>query len=79
MMKLTRKRRIQIPNALAVLAAVLLLVSSVTGFESRHEGQSADNEGMNSVQVESVDKQVINDTAAPKRRGLALGLLLFRR
>ena len=79
MMKLTPHHRIRISNRLAILAAVLLLVSSISGFETRQQVQSARQDSSPAVKVDNADDHAISDSAEPKRRSLNLGLLLFRR
>ena len=77
MLNLKPHHRFHIPNTLAIFAAVLLLVTSVVGFENNHEGHSSGQDATPSVKVDTNDS--INDSAKHKRRGLKLGLLLFRR
>jgi hypothetical protein len=79
MLNLTPHHRLHVPNGLAVLAAVLLLISSYAGYQSGHD---ADASGINSVPsatVNSDDNDKVNNAVTNKRRGLNLGLLLFRR
>jgi hypothetical protein len=79
MMNLLPHHRFHIPNSLAIFAAVLLLVTSVVGFESNQEVYSSDQEATPSTKVSTNTNDSINDSAEHKRRGLNLGLLLFRR
>jgi hypothetical protein len=79
MTHLLPNHRIRVPNVLAVFAALLLLVSSVVGYETIQDVNSAGQSITPSSKVESVDKDGMNDTAKHKRRGFKLGLLLFRR
>jgi hypothetical protein len=79
MMNLLPHHRLHIPNSLAIFAAVLLLVSSVVSFDSDQEIYSSGQETTPSVQVDTDANDSINDSAEHKRRGLKLGLLLFRR
>lgn len=79
MMNLIPHHRFHIPNTLAIFAAVLLLVTSVVGFETRQEVQSSGQDIITSVKTESAEKSRISDTVQKKRRGLNLGLPLFRR
>ena len=79
MMNLIQHHRLHIPNGLAMFAALLLLTSSITGFESSQEGYSSDQESTASTKVEATDRDSINDAVENKHRGLNLGLLLFRR
>lgn len=79
MLNLLPHHRRHIPNGLAIFAALLLLASSVTGFESKQQGYSSSQETMSSTNVEASDGDSINDAIENKRRGLKLGLLLFSR
>ena len=79
MMKLPLHRRLRIPNSLAMFAALLLLITSVTGFESNREVNPSAQETVNSAKTEDTGKHNVNDGVATKRRGLNLGFLLFRR
>ena len=79
MMNLLPHHRLQIPNSLAIFAAVLLLVSSVVGFESKQKINSSGQEATTSMKVNTDASDSINESAEHKRRGLNLGLLLFRR
>ena len=79
MTHLTPNHRTRIPNALAILAALLLLTSSVVGYEHSLDVDSAGANIAPSSKVESADKGKVTDTVQQKRRGLNLGLLLFRR
>ena len=79
MMNLVPHHRFHIPNGLAMTAALLLLISSVVGSETRHEVYSSDQNIMPSATIESTENSNANDTAQRSRRGLNLGLLLFRR
>ena len=79
MMHLTPHHRFHIPNSLAVFAAVLLLIISAAGFETNQGVQSSGQDSIISVKSESAEKSHIGDTIQKKRRGLNLGLPLFRR
>lgn len=79
MLNLTPHHRLQVPNGLAILAAVLLLISSVVGFNSGFDINSPGTNASPAINVESSDNDDINDGVASKRRGLNLGFLLFRR
>jgi len=79
MKHLLSNHRIHIPNGLAIFAALLLLVSSVAGYETSMDINSPGKSMTPSSNVESVEKDGVNDAAEHKRRGLKLGLLLFRR
>ena len=92
-MNLLPHHRLHIPNSLAIFATVLLLVTSVVGFETSQEkvrpgtgreaglGQinSSGQEATTSIKVNTDTDDSISDSATHKRRGLNLGLLLFRR
>ena len=75
MLNLMPHNKFHIPNRLAIFAALLLLISSIAGFETSQGQNSTNAEVTTSVKVESAD----SDTTEHKRRGLNLGLLLFRR
>ncbi|MBT8076644.1 MAG: hypothetical protein KJN61_09250 [Gammaproteobacteria bacterium] len=77
-MKSPLHRRLRIPNSLAMVAALLLLITSVTGFESNREVNPSAQETVNAAKPESAGKNNVNDGVETKRRGLNLGFLLFR-
>lgn len=79
MMKLLPLQRLRIPNSLAIFAAMLLLVSSVVGFDANQEAQSSGQENITAVKSGRANTNQVNDTSGHKRRGLNLGFLLFRR
>ncbi len=79
MMNLHPHNRFHIPNRLAMFAALLLLISSVVGYGASQEVYSSGQEIITSIKTDSADNDSINDAAEHKRRGLKLGLLLFRR
>ncbi len=79
MMKFRPHYRVRIPNTLAILAVVLLLISSVTGVENSQETNAPGQQITNSVKVDNAGNESINTSASKKPRGLKLGLLLFRR
>jgi len=79
MMNLIRHHRFNIPNRLAMFAALLLLISSVVGFETQQEVHSSGQEIIPSAKVENAETNGVNDTLEHKSRSLNLGLLLFRR
>ena len=79
MMNLIPHHRLHISNGLAMLAALLLLISSVAGNESNQEVYSSGQESIPSVKVESAKNKSTNDAVKDKSRSLKLGLLLFRR
>lgn len=78
-MNLLPHHRLHVPNSLAVFAAVLLMITSVVGFEVNQEVNSSSQESIISVNAESAEKSRINDTVKQKGRGLNLGFPLFRR
>jgi len=79
MMNLHPHNRFHIPNGLAMFAALLLLVSGVVGFDANQEVISSGKEIISSVKADSAEIDGIDDAVEHKRRGLNLGLLLFRR
>jgi len=79
MTNLPRRHRFQLPNGLAIFAAVLLLISSVVGFEGDQVMSSSGHETAPSTKIESAESDTVSNAANRKSRGLNLGLLLFRR
>ncbi len=79
MLNLIPHHRLHVPNGLAMLAAILLLISSVASFNSSSEVHSSGVDAIPAIKAESPDSDGINDGVASKRRGLNLGFLLFRR
>ena len=89
MINLYPHNRIHISNGLAIFAALLLLISSVVGFEANQENvsreagldqaYSSSQKIITPVKADSAENDSINDTAENKRHGIKLGLLLFRR
>jgi hypothetical protein len=79
MLNLTPHHRLHVPNSLAAIAAVLLLVSGYAGYNTRQNAHTVEVESTPSVKVESADDSNVVDSAEHKKRGLNLGLLLFRR
>jgi hypothetical protein len=79
MMKLLPHHRIHIPNSLAIFAALLLIASSVIGYETSQEAYSSGQEITPSANVKNADSKHVSDGIEKKTRGLNLGLLLFRR
>jgi hypothetical protein len=75
MMNLSPHHRIHIPNSLAVVAVLLLLVSTAVKFETSQNEISAGQESSISAKADNLD----SDSVEKKSRGLNLGLLLFRR
>ena len=78
MMNLLHRHRAHIPNGFAILAALMLLVSSVYGINST---QTTDSTAQQTVAAttETGGSSAGEDLGPKKRRGLNLGLLLFRR
>ncbi|NOR20947.1 MAG: hypothetical protein GQ538_12770 [Xanthomonadales bacterium] len=79
MTHLLPNHRIRVPNLLAVFAALVLLVSSVVGYETSLDVDSSGQSMAPSSNVESAEEDGSNDAARHQHRGLKLGLLLFRR
>lgn len=79
MTHLLPNHRIRIPNGVAIFAAILLLVSSVVGYEASMDVHSSGNAIPPTANVKSVEKDGTNDATQHQSRGLNLGLLLFRR
>jgi len=79
MMNLIHHHRLHVPNTLAVFAAVLLLISVVVGYDNTLDGYSSSQETTSSTSIEVTGDENISDAIENKRRGLKLGLLLFRR
>ena len=79
MMNLRPHHRVHIPNTLAIVAVVLLLISSVSGYGINQDANGSGQQTTNSVKADSTGNESINTTASKKSRGLNLGLLLFRR
>lgn len=79
MLNLRPKHRRQLPNSLAIFAGLLLLISTVAGFESNREVNSPGQETNISAAAENTSNDSVNNTATNKSRRLNLGLLLFRR
>lgn len=79
MLNLTPHHRLRVPNGLAVLAAVLLLVSTVAGFHANSEIGSNGTDTSTIIKADSPDQDDMDDGVVSKRRGLNLGFLFFRR
>jgi hypothetical protein len=79
MLNLKPHHRLQVPNGPAAIAAVLLLVSGYAGYNTRQDVHTVEVESTPSVEAEATDDSNVIDSAEHKRRGLNLGLLLFRR
>ena len=79
MMNLLHRHRAHIPNGLAILAALMLLVSSVYGINSTQNPESTAQQTVATATADTGGNTASEDVGAKKRRGLNLGLLLFRR
>ncbi len=79
MLNLRPHRRLHIPNGLAIFAALLLIGSSIVGYETSQGVYSSSQETRTSAKVQNAENDRINDAVERKSRGLKLGLLLFRR
>lgn len=81
MMNLRPHHRIQVPNGLAILAVLMLLISAAANFETRQETNSSGQQAVMSAEVDKGESEGVNNAnaAKSKSRGLNLGLLLFRR
>jgi len=79
MLNLRPHRRLHIPNGLAIFAALLLIGSSIVGYETSQSVYSSSQETWTSAKAQNAENDRINDTVERKSRGLKLGLLLFRR
>ena len=76
MLNLLPHRRLHIPNGLAIFAALLLIGSSIVGYETS-QGVYSSSQGTRTSANAETDR--INDTVERKSHGLKFGLLLFRR
>jgi len=76
MLNLLPHRRLHVPHGLAILAVLLLIGSSLVGYEASHEVFSSSQETSTTAKA---DNDPVNDAVERKSRGLKLGLLLFRR
>ena len=81
MLNLTPHRRLKIPDGLAILAAVLLIGSSVVGVSSNENTLATVDECDITLTVKNIesDFKVIDDAVKHKSHVLKLGLQLFRR
>ncbi len=79
MLNLRPHRRLHIPNGLAIFAALLLIGSSIVGYETSQGVYSSSQETRTSAKAQNAENDRINDAVERKSRGLKLGLLLFRR
>lgn len=74
MIKPLKHQRFQIPNGLAIVAAVVLVVSSIVGFDANREVHSSSQVA---VQTDSTGTDSISKTTEEKSRRLNIGSLLF--
>ncbi len=79
MLNLTPHHRIHIPNSLAVVAVLLLLIVSAANFINVNDSVSPGQESSISTNAEGVSRDNVINASGKKSRGLHLGLLLFRR
>ena len=79
MMNLLHRHRAHIPNGFAILAALMLLVSSVYGINSTQATESTAQQTVAANTTDAGAGTAGEDLGEKKRRGLNLGLLLFRR
>ena len=79
MMNLIRHRRSHIPNTLAIFAIIMLLATSAVGLGGLQDTDPAGKSMAASTTVKTNDNKDLNSSVENKRRGLKLGLLLFRR
>ena len=79
MIKLLKHHRFQIPNGLAIVAATVLVISSIIGFEANQEVHSANDANVHVVQTDSIGTDSIGNATEQKSRRFNIGSLLFRR
>ena len=79
MLNLLHHHRVHVPNGLAMFAAILLLASSAIGYNANQDLQTQNQQDVTTANVETSESDMGSDVVEPKRRGLNLGLLLFRR
>lgn len=78
-MNLRPHRRLQVPNSLAVLAVLLLLISTAANLESGLEASSSGQETIMSADADNSAGDRVHTASKNKSRGLNFGLLFFRR
>jgi hypothetical protein len=61
-----------------MFAALLLLISSIAGFDANQKVYSSGQDTIPSAPVEKAQNDSLNDAVKHKADGLKLGLLLFR-
>lgn len=79
MLNLRPHHRIHIPNSLAIVAVLLLLIVSAANFVSVNDGVSPGQESIISTNAGGAAGDEVIKVSGKKSRGLNLGLLLFRR
>lgn len=79
MLNLTPQRRLRIPDSVAFLAVLFLLVCSAAKIETGQETVSAGQASSIATKADNAGIDRVIDTAEKRSRGLKLGLLLFRR
>jgi len=79
MLNLRPHHRIHIPNSLAVVAVLLLLIVSAANFVNMNDGVTPGQDNSISTNAESASRDNVINASGKKSRGLNLGLLLFRR
>jgi len=79
MLNLRPHHRIHIPNSLAVVAVLLLLIASAANVVNMNDGVSPGQASSISTNAEGASGDNVIDASGKKSRGLNLGLMLFRR
>ena len=79
MLNLRPHHRIHIPNSLAVVAVLLLLIGSAANFVSVNDGVFPGQASGISTNAEDTSNGNIINASAKKSKGINLGLRLFRR
>jgi len=79
MLNLTPHHRIHIPNSLAVVAVLLLLIASAANINALKDGISADQESGISTNADGAAGDNVINASGKTSNGLNLGLMLFRR
>jgi hypothetical protein len=79
MMKSSQHYRIKVPNSLAILAVLLLLISTAANLGAGREASSSGQDTIMSAGADNSASDNIQNASKSKSRGLNLGLLLFRR
>lgn len=81
MLRLKTHKSQRIPNRLAVLASLMLLVSALAGAGSAMNSQSVEPDSMAGAPTEVSDQAASNDFSqrrAKRARGFKVSLFLFR-